>query len=516
MLQLQSTNAEPDFDSADVLSEGENLPEPLAVEFAELVKIIKSCWISHPESTLPHCSDVTLSDEQLQQLLCFSLLDDEAAVLTKKQLTYWWVGQGLINADDGNDIDFAVDAILSSLLEAGAIERVSNYTKQTLTNKYRRIIKLQSMQQNMVGVLRKGEITDEKSSGNIETLFNYNVSTLNMTPDKVRQMRNLKVLHLGSWSRDRKHIEVEKIEILKALKYLKKLTFISLKGISRIMKLGDEICNVGDSLRVLDLQDCPNLEVLPKRIGNLQNLTHLDVSQCYLLDRIPKSITLLTKLQVLEGFVISDVDTNSTCRFKDLANHLGTTLRKLSLRTRKMSFPVEDDMRALGQFEKLVNLKVVWVRISDTEEGKVLAKTEQEEESLKLKRSFGRTFRREESNLTAGLPEQLQKLHVQDIPQAAVNCLMLRDNYRLQKLKKLCIIGGGVSDLTNQGRVKWEKIESLKLKYLTKLHMSWMHWKASFPEVTHLEMVQCPFLTLFPCDHYGIWKPSQDVSAPRN
>lgn len=327
------------------------------------------------------------------------------------------------------------------------------------------------------------------------------------------------MLHLGKWLIDpEQHIEVETVEFLKDLKYLKHVKFASFRGVSRIMELGDEICNLGDNLRVLDLKACPNLEVISKGIGKLKNLTHLDLSECYMLDRIPKEITSLTKLQVLEGFVIGDINRNSSCNFKDLANYLAATLRKLSIRTRKVSFPGDDDLKAFAKFEKLLKLKIVWINVSDSYEDKASLRTQ--ETTLKTKdglssrslvSNLARTFRREVQQANGfGLPEQLCKLEVQAIPQKAVENLLLRNKERLNNLKKLYIIGGELSDLSDDGKIKWEMVKTLRLRYLNKLHMNWRHFKATFPHVTYVDMTQCPHLSFFPCDQNGLWKLAED------
>lgn len=477
----------------------------------EMINIFESCSISHPrESSSTPVKE--LNSELLQALLCFFLLGEETATIKKRQLIYWWVGQGLIDIHDDNDVEKAANVMLNQLIEANAIEQVISRGWKKRCSQYKLMRKSYSNQhQQNVGVLKKQETFDKQSQAMIETLFNYDVSILNIPSDWLRKMRNLKVLHLGRWSNDREqYFEVENVEFLQGLKYLKQVRFICFKGMSRIMDLGNEICSLGYNLRVLDLKSCPNLEVLPKGIGKLKNLTHLDVSECYLLDRFPLGIISLTKLQVLEGFVIGDVDTTSSCKFKDLANHLGTTLRKLSIRTRKVTFPVEDDLKALAKFVKLLKLKVVWIRVCDSDEKEATLKTKDRLHSRALVKNLAMTFRGEhQEEIPRGLPKQLEKLEVQGIPQKAVKNLMLRNNERLESLKKLYIIGGEVFDLTDQGRIEWKVVETMQLKYLTKLHMNWRQFKNSFPNVNYLEMIHCPCLSFFPCDQNGIWRPAE-------
>jgi hypothetical protein len=55
---------------------------------------------------------------------------------------------------------------------------------------------------------------------------------------------------------------------------------------------------------------------------------HLDVSECYLLERMPKGIDTLDSLQVLKGFLIGS-SKNTPCRLGDLRSL--KRLRRLSI-----------------------------------------------------------------------------------------------------------------------------------------------------------------------------------------
>ncbi|KAL4353085.1 hypothetical protein GQ457_06G025380 [Hibiscus cannabinus] len=55
---------------------------------------------------------------------------------------------------------------------------------------------------------------------------------------------------------------------------------------------------------VLKLNGCKKLEELPKKIGNLVNLTHLPCDECWSLTHMPRGIGKLTSLQTLSLFVV--------------------------------------------------------------------------------------------------------------------------------------------------------------------------------------------------------------------
>ncbi|KHN18089.1 hypothetical protein glysoja_020862 [Glycine soja] len=89
------------------------------------------------------------------------------------------------------------------------------------------------------------------------------------------------------------HIEVESEEFLKELKHQKDLWYLSLHGMSRISELPLSIFEL-ERLEILDLKAYHNLA---NDIASSRKLKHLDLSRCYLLERMPKGIEKLTKLQ---------------------------------------------------------------------------------------------------------------------------------------------------------------------------------------------------------------------------
>ncbi|KAI6670285.1 hypothetical protein NL676_005170 [Syzygium grande] len=79
----------------------------------------------------------------------------------------------------------------------------------------------------------------------------------------------------------------------------KNLKFPSLQGISRITTLPNSIVQQVN-LEILNLRACHNLEKLPD-IASLKKLTHLDASECYLIEGMPKGTEKLSSLRVLKG-----------------------------------------------------------------------------------------------------------------------------------------------------------------------------------------------------------------------
>ncbi|KAF2305050.1 hypothetical protein GH714_001369 [Hevea brasiliensis] len=272
----------------------------------------------------------------------------------------------------------------------------------------------------------------------------------------------------------KRHIEVEGIEFLKGLKNMKYLKYLSLQGVSRVDVLPDTIWNL-PNLRILDLNACHNLEALPKKIVSLENLTHLDISECYLLDYMPKWLGSLTKLQVLKGFVISDLK---------VKNYV-------------------DDLNALQRITALRKLTMVWGGKSLGKSGKISGVKKNLKRLTAFKRDNGSGEIRD-TRLNPELPKDLEKLDLQCYPGTEAPSWLMPS--KLECLQKLYIRGGKLCGLgQSQGpNDKW-KVKILRVKYLSDLKMDWRELRDAFPDLVYLEKVKCPNLTFFPCDESGLW-----------
>ncbi|KAK7295652.1 hypothetical protein RJT34_18563 [Clitoria ternatea] len=166
---------------------------------------------------------------------------------------------------------------------------------------------------------KKVKLGDELGfkSDHWRVIVNFGASYLNFRSKWMAKMKNLEMLHLGRWE-DSASLHIE-------------------------------------SLEVLDLKACHNLETLPD-ISSLINLMYLNMSQCYLLESMPKGIEKLIKLEVLKGFVIGS--SNKTHgRLASLAKLIN--LRKLSIHIRSDATFANMEFTGL-QSLKLTNLKISW------------------------------------------------------------------------------------------------------------------------------------------------------------
>ncbi|KAL8158727.1 hypothetical protein V2J09_000264 [Rumex salicifolius] len=112
----------------------------------------------------------------------------------------------------------------------------------------------------------------QKSSLNaskpVRTLFNFDEPIIDIKAGWFSKMRNLTMLHLGLLGRVEKHEAIFKFP-----------PFVS-----------------SPNLRTLNIRDCSYLEELPAGIGSLKQLTHLDLTHCHMLSKLPKWMRLLSKL----------------------------------------------------------------------------------------------------------------------------------------------------------------------------------------------------------------------------
>ncbi|KFK23935.1 hypothetical protein AALP_AAs69373U000200 [Arabis alpina] len=315
----------------------------------------------------------------------------------------------------------------------------------------------------------------------------------------------LKVFYLGRWERTSiRHIEVQNPKLMKFLKHMTKLKFLSFQGISTIRSLSRSACKLRE-LIILDLRDCYNLEKLPDDIHNLKNLVYLDLTGCEALQIIPAQLAWLSKLEVLKGFVVSDNNTASTCKLIDL--YYLKKLRSLSITVDRENFGLNDLIKAIQDFDNLEKLKVQWgsrFPLSMKKQG-----TEQKEGAGQrfIMRSKTIIIREDGGHVPApppsklALPKRLRKLDLQRFPDSKLpdglqpqNIKYLEKLY-LQSSKRL----KRFSDLPKEPTDC--RVKVLRLTCLPKLKVEWRELKELyFPKLTFLESYECPRVTFCPCD----------------
>ena len=494
-------------------------------------------------------------------LLSFVVLPANV-VVKRRLLINWWVGECLLDPTEKKTAEDIADEILTELEVKGFIEPVKKRHKQDADR-----FKMQHLVHCVVIMLaQEAQLLHYDSNGNptvkylrcnraclvraedgtskqvlapnldlekLQTIFNVNEPfpdlrfewSAKMKRDNIvdwfSKMKNINVLYLGRWksieeqSSDQhhvveNHIEVESTEFLRGLKNMKCLRLLSLQGISRINELPNSIGKL-TNLKILDLKACHNLEAIPDGIALLKKLSHLDISECYLLDGMPKGLASLSELQVLKGFVIGNVESDTddnhrglpqkflggmcfpqkrdSCTLEDLIGL--KKLSKLSINTSSMDFPTRKELQDLSKLEVLQKLTIAW-----RDSGAIAPR--------KLNRLLAMKRNTDPPKLPdpLELPTKLEKLELQCFPRTTIlDWLIPR---KLQSLKKLYIRGGKLNSLVQiqEGSDKWT-VEILRLKYLETFNMDWNELQPSFPKLIFLEKVECPNLTSWPCDNSG-------------
>jgi len=212
-------------------------------------------------------------------------------------------------------------------------------------------------------------------------------------------------------------------------------------------------------------------------------LTHLDVSECYLLEGMPRGISFLTELQVLKGFVIGGSTGNYNCRVAELARL--DKLKKLSIYIGSKVTVTEDELDELQNIKGLCILKITWaVSLSKKE------RVHQTSDSTSLLASLS-------------LPLNLEKLDLRCFPGEKIPDWLSPS--KLLKLKRLYFTGGMLNTFGDKNESEVWNIEVLRLKFLNDLSVQWTQVHDMFPKLTFLEVFRCMKLKSFPCDKDGVW-----------
>lgn len=397
----------------------------------------------------------------------------------------------------------------------------------------------------------------------LQTLFNVSKQFPALPKEWFARMTGLNVLYMGKWETTAgRHIEVEDVDFLKGLKFMKKLRLLSLQGISGIPYLPTALCKL-ENLRILDLRACHNLEKLPERIGLLKKLTYLDLSECYLVDDMPKQLNKLEKLEVLKGFVIGPAKKFS-CTLKDLSAL--KNLRKLSVSVNDLEFNIDKAGEDLSNFQKLEKLKIAWgsggLATKDSMQDSIEKQQSSDQSNAnqggESKKLHEKDAGKSKASSKAAKPQSVKEKKREDIGsidgdgkklegrgtgsrgagriRSAARVILLtkrlmggnreglgklvkldlqcfpRSNpplwlvpTKMTGLTNLSIRGGKLGCLIKEGEKKW-KVKTLRLKFLTDFKMNWKEMHVRFPELEYLEKARCPRITFCPCDANGVWQ----------
>ncbi|CAH8346109.1 unnamed protein product [Eruca vesicaria subsp. sativa] len=466
-----------------------------------------------------------LGTEEKICLLSFAVFPENQEV-HRTMLMYWWIGEGILPLKEA---EVTVRQILKSFTEKNLIEPVeerwkvspSSYKMSPFVHSSVVILSKEiglfdiyhQGKKPMMNISEMGKVCLVEGSSrqleanpkkmpsrdHIETVFNVSERLPDFTfnwfseyPSKKTLMsklssnwfKTLKVFYLGRWERSKKrHIQVQNPQLMQCLNHLRNLKVLSFQGISGIRSLNSSVCKL-HKLIILDLRECYDLKQLPVKIGSLGSLVYLDMTGCYMLEWIPLRLALLKNLEVLKGFVVSDVYEGVACKLSYLKKL--KKLRKLSIEINRDDVDVEQVMEDLVELKALTSLKVTWRR-----DLRIIRGGKRHEDSTEIQSLWS---------------HQLKKLNLQRYPHDEL------PTWLLVHLKKLQIGGGrrfkGFGDLRDKENES--SVEVLRLKSLPKLRVGWIELRQLFPNLMYLENYECPRVTLTPCDGSGIWRSDQD------
>ncbi|KQJ87563.1 disease resistance RPP13-like protein 4 isoform X3 [Brachypodium distachyon] len=392
-------------------------------------------------------------------LLCLAAFP-EGAVVKKRLLIHWWIGEGFVKSADAGKRRFDqlvakgfIIPVRSAL--CGTVSRctVRPWVLDLLMSLARTTSFLE-LDCSDFALARRVCLTGGKVlsrfSADARAIYNIDHKYVELDKGWFAGKKELCTLQLGQWRelgpREQianpmaSHIEVSGVERFADIQSCKSLRYISFRGISRIESLPDSIGNLRE-LVVLDLRACHNLEELGQGITKLDRLEYLDLSECHLLGGMPKGLGRLTRLQVLKGFVVANTNSKDPCHLNELTKL--DKLRKLGIVIGKMAVPTDDEFLKLAEFAVLESLTIRW--------GLLASEKSRNEEGPAPHPVVMMKF---------ALPPNLKKLDLHCFPLAEF------PQWVPKGVKKLYIRGGKLATLSDEEG--WD-VEVLRLRFLRDL-----------------------------------------------
>ncbi|XP_064979794.1 disease resistance protein RPV1-like [Musa acuminata AAA Group] len=315
-------------------------------------------------------------------LFCLTIFPANA-VLKKRLLIHWWMGEGIVkSSEEGKKcFDQLVSKGLIITIKKKNCDKVHHFSIQSWI---RRLLITVAKSNAFLEFDQDGRPSNDYSRSRraclrleqnpigddgerrLLTVYNVYKRCVEFEPTWLVNKGEMTTMQLGRWkdSDQKHHIEVKNDEFLKGIEHCKSLRYMSLRGVSRVETLPESIGKL-TKLMVLDLRACHNLEKLPEEIGSAKKLQYLDVSDCFLLDKMPKSIANLSDLEVLKGFLlISEPDDKHVCHLHELAKL--AKLRKLSINIG--SRIAETELEKVGELKTLTTLIITWAVVTTKKE----------------------------------------------------------------------------------------------------------------------------------------------------
>jgi hypothetical protein len=436
-------------------------------------------------------------EERLRScVLCLAAFP-EGAVIKKRLLIHWWMGEGFVESATRGKQRFDELAANGFIVPAptatpcGTVHRctVRPWMRDLLASLAKRNAFLEVDAGDGFASARRACLTSEGGirarppgfSAAARAIYNVGQRYVELDERWLARKKDLRVLQLGQWREFSTHEQIANpmashVEIsgggsrFRDLESCRNLRYVSFRGMSRVESLPDSIGKLHE-LVVLDLRACHDLEELGQGLTRLDRLEYLDLSECHLLAGMPKGLGQLTRLQILKGFVVASSNSRDPCHLNELTKL--DKLRKLGIVIGKMAVPLEDEFLKLADFKALESLKISW--------GMVITSTKKKEN-----RNVEASPRHSPATMKYALPPNLKKLDL--------HCFPLTDFAQWvppTAVEKLYIRGGKLATFGDQEG--WAA-EVLRLRFLSDLRCDHNRLQRLFrklkPETT--EIHGCP------------------------
>uniref|UniRef100_A0A0E0L6A1 Disease resistance R13L4/SHOC-2-like LRR domain-containing protein n=1 Tax=Oryza punctata TaxID=4537 RepID=A0A0E0L6A1_ORYPU len=478
-----------------------------------------SCWGGTLESSWETRRHLQLAMDSLDTrlkrcLLCFVVFPEDA-VIKKRLLIHWWVGERLVDSvDEGKEV---FDELVSSTGFVTPLRRphcskvhgckIQPWVRVLLVACARRNAFLDLDADGMPrddfartrrACLREGRTVAAAAGGfrrDLTTIYNVDRRYVDLDKSWFARKEELTTLQLGTW-RDHgydpraHHVELINGELLGGIGACRNMRYLSFRGISRIEELPDSLgglCN----LIVLDLRSCHNLATLGEGIKSLISLEYLDVSGCYLVGEMPRGIGKLSKLQVIKGFVVANSGSKDPCRLNELRTL--TRLRKLSIMIGRTARLEANELTALASLAALRSLTMTWSGVSPSEQDGRAGGSRGEAKAT--------------DKVAFALPSELEKLDLRcfplpDFPRWA-------EPHLLPRLEKLYVRGGMIAGL---GEGCGSAVKVLRVRFLRHLDYSWEMLHDAYGKLEILEVCECTNVRAWPACRggLGLWRKGED------
>ncbi|XAR73836.1 hypothetical protein NMG60_11007937 [Bertholletia excelsa] len=457
----------------DELAENETVKASLQLSYDELPPYLKSCF------------------------LCLSLYPEDS-VIEKKQLIHWWIGEDFIPLRNGRLSTEAGEHCFTELTNRCLVEAVDKaYTGAIYT------CKIHDMVRDLVIRIAEEEGFSKPNEPNCRHLGITGVVVDQKRPRATHKLRALLTItrsgevnkiasnitkqscscpRLQVFDLSKSIFQTSLSSLLGKIGSLQNLTCLSLSNTHPLTQLPPSLYKLR-KLQILDLSYCQNLKILPPYIITFQDLTVLDLSHCGSLEYLPKGLEKLSNLQVLLGFRPARSSQKEGCRVTELGKL--NRLRELGLRLSEHDEIGDDEVNSL---RNLHGLEFLSINCFESHEEELAAKLDK-----------------------LSPPPELHELCLDFYPGRISPGWMSPSS--LPMLKFLSISSSNFVKMNQNfwgdGVAVW-KIEGVKLEALSDLSMEWSMVERVMPSLRSLKVSWCPELDSFPVEDAGfrggVWK----------